>query len=137
MKIRILFRQVQKVSSQNQEKLAQLEHRSDLACVRMGIPLPVRMRPLVGAMELNMRISEREFRSIADYTRLYAAWQNDEECRQIDKEYQECCESQRQEILYVDDNNDPIIPWIQMAAEQGKTIKYTVNPNYTMPQAEE
>ncbi len=133
MKIRILFRTVQKVLPKNKEKQAELEYRSDLSCVRMGIPLPVRMRPFTGNMEDNIRIAEREYKSISDFTRLHVQWLEDEECQQIAKEWEDCYEWQRQEILYVDDSNDPIIPWIQMAAEQGKTIRYTVNPNYTMP----
>lgn len=137
MKIRILFRQIQQVPACNAEKQRELEHRSDLAAVRLGIPLPIRYRPFTGNMDSRMRIHEREYRSIADFTRLHVVWEQDAECRQIAKEWQQCYDWQRQEILYVDDNNDPIIPWIQMAAEQGKTVRYTVNPNYKMAKDQE
>jgi len=137
MKIRILFRQIQQVPPDNRQKQSELEHRSDLACVRIGIPLPTRMRPFTGNMDSRIRISEREYDSIAEFTRLHMLWENDEECQQIAKEWEQCYDWQRQEILYVDDIRDPIIPWIQMAAEQGRTIRYTVNPNYKMPYAQE
>lgn len=133
MKIRILFRQIQQVPSENAKKQAELEHRSDLAAVRLGIPLPTRMRPFTGNMDSRIRIFEREYDSIADFTRLHVKWENDAECKEIAKEWEKCYDWQRQEILYVDDSRDPIIPWIQMAAEKEKTVRYTVNPNYLMP----
>jgi hypothetical protein len=137
MKIRVLFRQIQQVPAEKRAQQAELEHRSDLACVRLGIPLPTRMRPFTGNMDSRIRIHEREYDSIAEFTRLHMVWVNDAECQQIAQEWETCYDWQRQEILYVDDNRDPIIPWIQMAAEQGKTIRYTVNPNYTMPPRDE
>lgn len=136
MKIRILFRQLQQIPPENRQTQLDLEHRSDLTCLRLGIPLPARMRPFTGNLDSRVRISEREYDSIAEFTRLYVLMENDEECQQIAKEWTQCCDWQRQEILYVDDVRDPIIPWIQMAAEQEKTIRYTVNPNYTMPNAQ-
>lgn len=132
MKIRILFRQIQRVPTRNAQKQGELEHRSDLAAVRLGLPLPTRYRPFTGNLDSRMRIHEREYESIADFTRLHVAWLDDPECQQISREWGECHEYERSEILYVDDNSDPIIPWIQMAAEPGRTIRYTVNPNFTM-----
>lgn len=44
---------------------------------------------------------------------------------------------ERREILYVDDAGDPTIPWLQMAAEQGRTVKYVVNPDYKMPKEQD
>jgi len=137
MKIRILFRQIQQVPVENRGKQQELEHRSDLSAVRMGLPLPMRYRPFTGNMDSQIRIHEREYRSIAEFTRLHVMWEKDEECQQIANEWERCYDWQRQEILYVDDPNDPIIPWIQMAAEQGKTLRYTVNPNYKMAKDQE
>lgn len=132
MRVRILFREIQQVPVQNAEKQGELEHRSDLAAVRLGLPLPTRYRPFTGHMDSRMRIHEREYESIADFTRLHVVWANDLECRQIAKEWAECYDYERREILYVDDNSDPIIPWIQMAAEPGRTVRYLVNPDYRM-----
>lgn len=137
MKIRILFRQIQQVPACNAGKQRELEHRSDLAAVRLGLPLPQRYRPFTGNMDSRMRIHEREYRSIADFTRLHVLWAQDPECQQIAAEWEQCYDWQRQEILYVDDNNDPIIPWMQMAAEQGRTVRYTVNPDYRMAAEQE
>jgi len=134
MKIRILFRQIQQVPAYNEKKQQQLEHRSNLAAVRLGLPLPACYRPFTGNMDSRMRIFEREYRSMADFTRLHVVWEKDEECREIEQEWRQCYDWQRQEILYVDDSDDPIIPWIQMAAEKEKTIRYTVNPDYKMAQ---
>ena len=64
-------------------------------------------------------------------------WLNDPECRQIDEEWEKCYIWERREILYVDDAGDPTIPWLQMAAEQGRTVKYVVNPDYKMPKEQD
>ena len=54
-----------------------------------------------------------------------------------DEEWEKCYIWERREILYVDDANDPVMPWLQMAAESERTVKYTVNPNYKMPKEQE
>ena len=71
MKIRILYRQIQEIPAENREKQKELEHSSDLAALRLGIPLPTRYRPFTGNMNSRMRIHEREYESIADFTRLH------------------------------------------------------------------
>lgn len=108
-----------------------------MAALRLGIPLPTRYRPFTGNMNSRMRIHEREYESIADFTRLHEMWLNDPECRQIDEEWGKCYIWERREILYVDDAGDPTIPWLQMAAEQGRTVKYVVNPDYKMPKEQD
>ena len=137
MKIRMMVRQIQEVPVQNREKQKELEHRSDLAALRLGMPLPTRFRPFTGILATNIRIHEREYESITDFTRLQLAWMNDEECRQIDEEWEHCFNWQRRELLYVDDPSDPRIPWLQMAAAQDYQPRYTVNPNYKMPKEQE
>lgn len=132
MKIRILYRHIQEVPYENAEKQKELEHRSDLAALRLGIPLPTRYRPFLGEQRSNIRVHEREYESIADFTRLHEVWEKDEECQEIHRQWQKVYHWERREVYYVDDPNDPIIPWIQMAAEQGKTIRYVVNPDYKM-----
>ena len=67
MKIRILYRQIQEVPVENREKQKEMEHESDLAALRLGIPLPTRYRPFTGNMNSRIRIHEREFESIADF----------------------------------------------------------------------
>lgn len=133
MKVRILFRQIQEVPVENREKQKELEHRSDLAALRLGMPLPTRYRPFTGNMNSLTRIHEREYESMADFARLQQQWFQDEECRKLDAEWERCYTWQRCEILYGDDAADPTMPWLQMAAEQGRTVKYVVNPNYKMP----
>lgn len=137
MKIRILFRQIQEVPVENREKQKELEHRSDLAALRLGIPLPERYRPFTGNMNNLTRIHEREYESVLEFTQLQQKWFDDPVCQQIDAEWEKCFNWERREILYGDDENDPVIPWLQMAAEQGRTIKYVVNPNYKMPTEQE
>lgn len=132
MKIRILYRHIQEVPYENAEKQKELEHRSDLAALRLGIPLPTRYRPFLGEQRSNIRVHEREYESIADFTRLHEVWEKDEECQEIHRQWQKVYNWERREVYYVDDPNDPIIPWIQMAAEQGRTIRYVVNPDYKM-----
>lgn len=137
VKIRMLYRQIQEVPEEHREKQAQLEHRSDLEALRLGLPLPTRYRPFTGNMTAATRIHEREFESIEDLTRLLEAWFADPECRKLEEEWSHYVNWEMREIYYVDDPNDPVIPWIQMAAEQGKTIPYVVNPNYKMPKEQE
>lgn len=137
MKIRMLYRQVQEVPAENKKKQAELEHRSDLAALRLGIPLPVRYRPFTGNMTVNTRIHEREYESVGELARMQTLWLQDEECRRIDEEWSHILNWEKREIYYVDDPSDPIIPWIQMAAEQGRTIPYVVNPDYKMPKEQE
>jgi hypothetical protein len=133
MKIRMLYRQIQEVPAEHRAQQAALEHRSDLAALRLGMPLPTRFRPFTGNMTVNTRIHEREFESVADLTRLLEAWFTDAECGRLDEEWSHIVNWEKREIYYVDDFNDPVMPWIQMAAEQGKTLPYVVNPNYRMP----
>ncbi len=137
MKIRILFRQIQEVPVENRELQKELEHRSDLAALRLGLPLPTRYRPFTGNMNNLIRIHEREFESVAEFTKLQQKWFDDPECRQLDEEWERCYNWERKEILYCDDASDPTIPWLQMAAEQGRTVKYVVNPDYKMPKEQE
>ena len=133
MKIRVLYRTIQEVPVENREKQKYFEHQSDLAALRLGIPLPTRYRPFTGNLNSLTRIHEREFESIAEFTHLMQTWFDDPECQKLDMEWEKCYNWERRELLYADDANDPMIPWLQMAAEQERTIKYVVNPNYTMP----
>lgn len=137
MKIRILYRQIQEVPVENKEKQKEMEHESDLAAFRLGIPLPTRYRPFTGKMNSRIRIHEREFESVAEFAKLQEAWLNDPECKKLDEEWEKCYIWERREILYVDDARDPVMPWIQMAAEREKTVKYVVNPDYKMPKEQD
>lgn len=133
MKIRVLFRTIQEVPVENRERQKELEHQSDLEALRLGIPLPTRYRSFTGNCNNLTRIHEREFESIAEFTRLMQKWFDDPICQKLDADWEKCYRWQRQEILYADDPRDPVMPWLQMAAEQGRTIRYVVNPNYQMP----
>mgnify|MGYP006938638270 FL=1 len=48
MKLRILFRVIQEVPVENRELQKKYEHQSDLCALRLGMPLPERMRPFTG-----------------------------------------------------------------------------------------
>ena len=101
MKIRVLFRQIQQVPVENREKQAELEHRSDLACVRLGLPLPQRLRPFTGSMDSRIRVSEREYESIADFTKLHVLWKSDPECIKLDEEWNRALEEKDVRIINV------------------------------------
>lgn len=133
MKLRILFRVIQEVPVENRELQKKYEHQSDLCALRLGMPLPERMRPFTGPQTNLIRVHEREFESIADFCKLMQKWYDDPECQELDTNWEKCYNWEKREILYADDVRDPITPWLQMAAEQGKTIKYVVNPDYKMP----
>ena len=133
MKIRILFRVIQEVPVANREQQKAFEHRSDLHALRLGLPVAERYRPFTGNCNSLTRITEREFESIAEFCHLMQTWYDDPECQKLDAEWERCYNWERHEILYADDPRDPVIPWLQMAAEQGRTIKFVVNPNYKMP----
>lgn len=133
MKIRILFRVIQEVPVENREKQKKFEHQSDLCALRLGMPVAERFRPFTGNMNSLTRITEREYESIAEFCHLMQKWYDDAECQKLDAEWETCYNWERREILYADDPRDPVMPWLQMAAEQGRTIRYVVNPNYRMP----
>lgn len=136
MKIPIMFRQIQYVPVENRAKQKELEHRSDLAALRLGIPLPNRLVPFTGPEPSTLRIHEREYDSIAEFARLHDVWLKDEECQQIAREWEQVYMWQKQEILYIDDPfHKPIIPWMQMAGvkESDYRPRFTQNPNYRMP----
>lgn len=133
MKIRVLYRVIQEVPVANREQQKEFEHQSDLAALRLGLPLPTRYRPFTGNCNNLTRIHEREFESIAEFTHLMQCWFDDPECQALDAAWEHCYNWERRELLYVDDPNDPTMPWLQMAAEQERTVKYVVNPNYKMP----
>ena len=132
VKIRVLLRHVQEIPYENAERQKEMEHKSDLAALRLGIPLPTRYRPFLGEQRSNIRIHEREYDSIAEFFWLHDLWERDEECQALHRQWQSIYNWERRELYYVDDVSDPIIPWIQMAAEQGRTVRYVVNPDYKM-----
>lgn len=133
MKIRILFRVIQEVPVEKREKQKEYEHLSDLYALKLGMPVATRYRPFTGNCNSLTRITEREYESIAEFCHLMQTWYDDPDCQKLDSEWEKCYNWERREILYADDPRDPQIPWLQMAAEQGCTIKYVVNPNYKMP----
>ena len=136
MKIPIMFRQIQNVPVENREKQKELEHRSDLAALRLGIPLPNRLVPFTGKEPSTLRVHEREYDSIAEFARLHDVWLADQECQQIAAEWEHVYTWQKQEILYIDDPfHRPIIPWMQMAGirDEDYRPRFAQNPNYVMP----
>lgn len=133
MKIRILFRVIQEVPVENREKQKEFEHLSDLYALKLGMPVAERYRPFTGNMNNLTRITEREYESIADFCHKMQQWYDDPDCQALDREWEKNINWERREILYADDPRDPITPWLMMAAEQGCTKKYVVNPNFKMP----
>ena len=133
MKLRILYRVIQEVPVDKRGLQKEFEHRSDLLSLKMGIPLPVRMRPFTGPQTNLIRVHEREFESVADFCKLMQKWFDSPECQALDEAWEKCYNWEKREILYADDPRDPVTPWLQMAAEKEPVIRYVVNPDYKMP----
>ena len=84
MKLRILFRVIQEVPVENRELQKKYEHQSDLCALRLGMPLPERMRPFTGPQTNLIRVHEREFESIEDFLKLIQIWYDEQECKKFD-----------------------------------------------------
>lgn len=90
MKLRILFRVIQEVPVENRELQKKYEHQSDLCALRLGMPLPERMRPFTGLQTNLIRVHEREFESIANFCKLMQKWYDDPECQELDANWEKC-----------------------------------------------
>ena len=88
MKLRILFRVIQEVPVENRELQKKYEHQSDLCALRLGMPLPERMRPFTGLQTNLIRVHEREFESIANFCKLMQKWYDDPECQELDANWE-------------------------------------------------
>ena len=101
MKLRILFRVIQEVPVENRELQKKYEHQSDLCALRLGMPLPERMRPFTGLQTNLIRVHEREFESIANFCKLMQKWYDDPECQELDANWEKCYNWEKREILYL------------------------------------
>ncbi len=133
MKVRMIYRQVQRVPFEKLYPVRELDKKLEEAEARLGFPKPKRYRAFSSGEMSQTRVQEREFESVADFGRAMAKWAEDETCQRLEIEKKNYMEWERNELYYADDPDDPVIPWIQMAAEKEPTRKYEVNENYLMP----
>lgn len=133
MKVRILYRQTQEIPFEKWLQELELERKTDIEEARLGHPLPRRYRAFTGTNHANIRVHEREYESIEEWGRMFEEWSEDEECQKLEVERHNYYTWEKEELYFVDDPNEPIMPWIQMAAEKEVTKQYEVNENYLMP----
>ncbi len=133
MKVRMIFRQVQRVPFEKLYLVKELDKKMDEAGAAIGFPVPKRYRAFSSAEMSQTRVQEREFESVADFGRAMEKWAEDETCQRLEIEKKNYMEWERNELYYVDDPDDLIMPWLQMAAEKEVTKKYEVNENFVMP----
>ncbi len=137
MKIRVMYRQVQRIPFEKLYPVRELDKELDREEGRIGFPKPKRYRMFSGGEQSQTRVQEREFETVSDFSRAMALWAEDEKCQRLEIEKKNFMEWERCELYYVDDPEDPVIPWIQMAAEKNITRQYEVNENYKMPKDQE
>ena len=133
MKIRMLYRQVQRIPFEKLYPVRELDKLIDQEEGKLGFPKPKRYRSFTSGEMSQTRIQERELDSVAAFGKAMALWAEDEACQRLEIEKKNYVEWERNELYYVDDPQDPVIPWIQMAAEKNETKKYEVNENFVMP----
>lgn len=133
MKVRILYRQIQEIPFEKWLQELELEKKTDIEEARLGHPIPRRYRSFTGSMNANIRVHEREYESIEEWGKMVEEWAEDEECQKIEIERHNYYNWEKEEIYFVDDPNEPMVPWLQMAAEKEVTAKYKINPDYRMP----
>lgn len=133
MKVRMIYRQVQRISFEKLYLIRELDKKMDIAEEKLGFPKPKRCRSFSGGEMSQTRVQEREFESVADFGRAMARWAECEECQRFEIEKKNYIEWERNELYYADDPDDPVMPWIQMAAEQNPVNTYEVNENFVMP----
>lgn len=133
MRVRMLYRQVQRVPFEKLYLVRELDKKMDEAEGKLGFPRPRRCRSFTSGEMSQTRVQEREFSSVADFGRLMAAWAEDETCQRLEVEKKNYMEWERNELYYVDDPAEPVVPWLQMAAEQEPKRTYEINEDYLMP----
>lgn len=133
MKVKMIYRQVQRIPFEKLYPVRELDKKMDEAEAKIGFPKPRRCRAFSSGEMSQTRIQEREFESVADFGCAMAKWAEDESCQRFEIEKKNYVEWERNELYYVDDPGEPVMPWIQMAAEKDVTKKYEVNENFVMP----
>lgn len=133
MKVRILYRQIQEIPFEKWLQELELEERTDIEESRLGHPLPRRYRAFTGSNKANIRVHEREYDSIEEWGKMVEEWSEDEECQKIEIERHNYYTWEKEELYFVDNPSEYIVPWAQMAAEKVVSKKYEVNENYLMP----
>ncbi len=133
MKVKVCYRQTQEIPFDKWLQELELEKKTDIEEARLGHPVPRRYRLFTGSQNSQIRVHEREYDSIEEWGRMFEEWAEDEECQKIEVERHNFYIWEKEEIYFVDDPNEPMMPWLQMAAEKEVTTKYEVNPNYKMP----
>ncbi len=134
MDIHVVYRQIQEIPFDKWLQEIELERKTDIEEARLGHPTPKRFRAFTGSNNSNIRVHEREYNSIEEWGRMVEEWTEDEVCQQLEIERHNYYVWEKEELYFVDPADQPIIPWIQMAAEKEETKKYSLNTNYKMPE---
>jgi hypothetical protein len=117
--MRVMYRQIQEVPKDMWEKKLDLERRADEAEVRAGHPKPRRYRAMFGGEHSQIRVSEREYESIAEWGRLFEEYFADEELQKLEAERQQYFTWEREELFYVD-SDSPTPRWMEIMAENAR-----------------
>lgn len=119
MKVRILYRQIQEVPFDLWEKKLAIERACDEAERRAGHPVPRRYRQMFGANESHIRVSVREYESLADWARMTEEWMENEELQKLEAERHKYFTWEREELYYVD-NDQPTPMWMTFIDEMNE-----------------
>lgn len=125
--MRIMYRQIQLVPVHLWEAKLEQERICDEAEARAGHPLPRRYRQFFGPEHSHIRVSQREYDSIADWARMFEEWLQNDELQRIEAERHKYFTWEREELYYVDsDSSTP--KWMEYISDLS-IIKKEQNEN--------
>ncbi|NMA66896.1 MAG: hypothetical protein GX957_11795 [Clostridiaceae bacterium] len=107
-----MYRQIQEVPVELWETKLEQERICDEAEARAGHPLPRRYRQFFGTERSHIRVSQREYESIADWAKMFEEWLNNDELQKIEAERHKYFTWEREELYYVD-SNSPTPKWME------------------------
>ena len=120
MKVGVLYRQIQDVPAELWEKKLEIERRCDEAERRAGHPVPRRYRAMYGPEQAHIRVSEREYESIAEWGRMFEEWAGNEELQRLEAERHQYFTWEREELYYID-SDQPAPLWMEYVSAPAKT----------------
>lgn len=121
--MKIMYRQIQEVPKELWAEKLEIERRHDEAEARAGHPVPRRYRAAFGGENTQIRVSEREYESIAEWGRLFEEWFENEELQALEAERQRLFNWEREELFYVDSADTPTPRWMEILNEMNSKKK--------------
>lgn len=114
----VMYRQIQEIREGMWEAQFELEAKTDRVEASAGHPTPNRYRVLsAGPLDSQLRVHQRVYPSISEWGRLFEEWTTHEQMQALEVERKQFYTWEREEILYVDLPDRPMIRWIPLMVE--------------------